>query len=718
VTAIGQRAWVLDAGAGWHAAVRDGIVDEAGVLTLGPLPGKAQRIDGATDEHPWKWPAALCGNPRSGLYVVDASEHVVTHAAVAGPGVTGISRIVPVPTIGGEGSGARRLRYPRGIALLPKGAIAIADTGNHRVAVFSRVPYGLLHEWGARDAQGRPTPGSKALEFSSPWDVAVSANGTLYVADRGNHRVQRIRRDGTSLEPLSVDASMDPTSVAVARDGTVAVVDNARHAVWVFGTRRVFPQLLDGLDMPTSAAFSPAGRLYVGDEDGRIHVFQSAGGASRWEPAGSGVTGLDGAIERLWWWSDPRPCLLTVVAQRSDQPDCRLWMVDPEGGRNLSGSLVLGPLDSQLDRCQWHRLQLEASVPSGCSIDIESATFDDLEGTEPPPADYTGWTRDVVASSDNPDCLVQGRGGRRLWLRCSLRSNGQHAPSIRRVRVSYPRSSYVQYLPSVFQEDDESREFLDRFLGIFQSGFDDFDAAIDGISTLFDPFLVPHEHLLWLASWVALVVDPRWLGTDDRVLREQVARAVAAYRIRGTPEGLTDAIEAYAEVNSRVVEHFRLRRWPRLAEYARLDGSTPLWSRDVYQRLQLDSYSQVGVFRLIGRPEPAIEAEDWGAYKFSVFFQADPRTLDDTRARVERVVEREKPAQTEVSLCPVLPRFRVGVQATIGIDAVVGTISYAVLNQLATLNYDTILACSPEEQTLRALGSAVRPTVGETTRVP
>ena len=81
-------------------------------------------------------------------------------------------------------------------------------------------------------------------------------------------------------------------------------------------------------------------------------------------------------------------------------------------------------------------------------------------------------------------------------------------------------------------------------------------------------------------------------------------------------------------------------------------------------------------------------------------------------------IDMESSAHTEVTLCPVFPRFRVGVQATIGIDTVVGTISHAVLNQLATLNYDTILACSPEEQTLRAMGSAVRPAVGATTRVP
>jgi hypothetical protein len=82
------------------------------------------------------------------------------------------------------------------------------------------------------------------------------------------------------------------------------------------------------------------------------------------------------------------------------------------------------------------------------------------------------------------------------------------------------------------------------------------------------------------------------------------------------------------------------------------------------------------------------------------------------------VVEREKPAHTEATICPVFPRFRVGVQARVGVDTAVGAVSHLVLNRLATLGYDTILACSQEERTLRALGSGVRPVVGSTTRVP
>jgi len=168
-----------------------------------------------------------------------------------------------------------------------------------------------------------------------------------------------------------------------------------------------------------------------------------------------------------------------------------------------------------------------------------------------------------------------------------------------------------------------------------------------------------------------------------------------------------------------VLEHFRLRRWPSLDENGvEVEGGAPLWSRDIYQRLQLSSYSQVGRFRLTGLPEPAMEPYEWGANRFSIFFLADPYSVDDARKRIGEVVEREKPAHAEAALCPVFPRLRVGVQARVGVDTVVGTVSHLVLNRMATLGYDSVLSGSPEERTLRALGSAVRPVVGSTTQVP
>ena len=81
-------------------------------------------------------------------------------------------------------------------------------------------------------------------------------------------------------------------------------------------------------------------------------------------------------------------------------------------------------------------------------------------------------------------------------------------------------------------------------------------------------------------------------------------------------------------------------------------------------------------------------------------------------------MEREKPAHTQAILCPVFPRFRVGVQATVGVDSVVGGLSPLVLNRIATLGYDTVLPCSAAEQRVQKLGTSPRPRVGVSLKLP
>lgn len=719
-----ERAFVLEGGV-WtdpERSIRGSTVEVEATadasLTLGALPGRAHPVadpDHVTER--WSWPVAIAGDPSTGLFLADADAQVIRRASLDAA-ADRIVRAVTIPTIGGAGDGLRRMMRPLGIAIRRDGAIAVADAGYHRVQVFSPRPYALLHVWGATDALGRPAPGTGPLEFREPSAIAAGADGTLYVADRGNARVQRIRADGVALEPLGEGILHAPDRLSVGPDGAVAVIDRTHGSVWIFTPRRELPQVIGGLVAPASVAFAPDGRLYIGDANGGMHVFVPGGSAAEpWQAAGSGVAGFDGSIVDLIWWPAASPRLLLLAVEASGAARPRLWMVDPRGGRALAGTLITGPLDSAIERCQWHRARVEAAVPAGGSIEIESFTADTAPDPTPTEDGFDAWTSCVLAGEENPDCLIQSGPGRYLWLRISLRSNGQQAPAIRRIRITYPRSSYLEYLPAVYQEDEESRQFLERFLAIFKSGFDDFDERIDRLHEIVDPYLTPARYLLWLAAWVALPRDPHW---PEPHLREQIASAAMRYRRRGTPDGLVEAIRAYTGAEASILEHFRLRRWIYLTggETGIDPGGAPLWSRDVFQRLQLSTYSQIGRFRLTGLPEPAAEPYEWGANRFSVLVVSSPYDAEEIEERVRDVVEREKPAHTEATICPVLPRFRVGVQARVGMDTAVGAVSHLVLNRLATLGYDTILACSQEERTLRALGSGVRPVVGSTTRVP
>ena len=86
-----------------------------------------------------------------------------------------------------------------------------------------------------------------------------------------------------------------------------------------------------------------------------------------------------------------------------------------------------------------------------------------------------------------------------------------------------------------------------------------------------------------------------------------------------------------------------------------------------------------------------------------MFFDAEPLSMDATRKKVAAVVEREKPAHTMAHYRPVYSRFRIGVQATLGIDTRVGETGEAVLGQISMLNYDAILAATPAERNIKAV---------------
>jgi phage tail-like protein len=700
-----DRYWLLDSVAGWREASRTRLQLTApdGNLILDPLPGTASLfLDADTQASEFKCPSALSADGAGNVIVVDAGTNDVKRINLQRGSVEAL------PAIGRKGGAPRELCEPRGVAVLPSGAVVVSDTGNHHIKVFSAVSYALIQDWGATNSTRQPTPGATPGTFNRPWAVAVDARAGIHIVDRGNRRIQKFSEDGTWQGEVDAGTLKSPTRLAAGPDGRVAVVDVGSDAVVVVRDSGAWHSL-PAIGKPRSVAFDAEGRIYVGDCGGLIHVFvPDTQAESGYRNAGAGVTGLDGPIVDLMW--HPAHGLISIVHEGLNAHHRRLWKIDPNGAPAKTGTFITQSLDSNLLQCQWHRLVLDAEVPAGTSIQIDSLT------TEDPIPDgevmnSRRWKLCVRSGNPNPDCLVQSGPGRYLRLRLTFNSNGLKSPELRSLKAFYPRVSYLQYLPAVYQEDEESRLFLERFLSIFQSEFDDLDRRIDRLWQLFNPGSICARHLHWLAAWFALVVNPDW---PESKLRSMVKNAFRTYLMRGTVEGLKQAIRDHVGVESNIIENFRLRRLPVLSATNSVQGGVRLWSPDFYKRLQVGAYSQIGSFQLVSNPEPDVEALTWGAHQFTVSFLANPYESEDLQRRVTQVVEREKPVHTRATICPVFPRFRIGVQATIGADTVVGGIDYLVLNRLASLGYDSILGRSKEETKLRGLGSAPRPAVGRT----
>jgi DNA-binding beta-propeller fold protein YncE len=118
------------------------------------------------------------------------------------------------------------------VAISDDGSLYVSDHGNDRVQVF--------------DANGKlqrviGSTGAAPGAFSGPSGLAVDDAGHLYVADSGNHRVQLLARGGDALSAIGggPNASLEqPVDVAVSAR-RLYVSDAGRHTVQVF--RRTGP---------------------------------------------------------------------------------------------------------------------------------------------------------------------------------------------------------------------------------------------------------------------------------------------------------------------------------------------------------------------------------------------------------------------------------------------------------------------------------------------
>jgi phage tail-like protein len=120
-----------------------------------------------------------------------------------------------------------------------------------------------------------------------------------------------------------------------------------------------------------------------------------------------------------------------------------------------------------------------------------------------------------------------------------------------------PVSSYLNYLPAIFQQDP----FLGRFLlafetiltGTNESGLPNLEQTIGRLSDFFDPMTTDEDFLPWLAGWVALSLRADW-NVDTR--KRFIQQIVPLYRLRGTQAGLQTLMELYTQEKAVIMDTF------------------------------------------------------------------------------------------------------------------------------------------------------------------
>ncbi len=743
---------LLNQRVGWRAGALDHIVIDGGngQLCLQALPNIDRPLtDAQGDFGGLVLPISIAEDRSGRLYILDASR---------------VKRFDPckqvfevLPALGGEGSEARRFLDPHRITISARNDLYVADTGNRRIQVFALKGLSLRAIWGpllvsqndsgiaVQNTQATAQPVDESDDDNDdddnsddvqagemvypqgtwqPWDVAISKRNWAYVSDYANGLIHVFDAWGKWRTAFTGASAKDnqpplekPTSIALDKEGHIYIVQENKAYVTVLDADGTFlqqvqqPSEVQGNFSPLSLAVDEEGNIYLCDgPTQRLYYYCRAADGTFASPAicqSFYCTGTALIFDRAG-----NPLLLDAQQQQvlMLKPAVLYGVYGDTGTYEITGTYYSNALDSEIYNCQWHRVLLSANIPSGTSILVATFTSDGARTIEeirslPPERWQTNLVNNQVGCGDW-DCLVLSQPGRYLWLRLTLTGESAETPTIQQIKVYFPRSSSLQYLPATYSEDADSRDFLDRFLSIFDTMRGKIAQQITDIARYFDPMSAPiapigqpqdPDFLTWLASWIGLTVDRHW---PDEKKRQLVRQANQLYRLRGTPEGLRQHIRLYMDTEPYILEHFKLRRWLFL-DNARLGDQSTLWGKRIMDRLQLDGRAQIGSFQLIDSGDPLSDPFYRDAHQFTVFIPLRPtgQQNDPTQQQtLQRIIEMAKPAHTQGYLQFVQPRFRIGIQSLVGLDTVISRYPHSTVAGADRLGYETVLGSSAHDE--------------------
>lgn len=337
VTSTGGAS-ALDTATGtprWHVAEpasRQGLVFSDETLYVAADPRALVALDATTGAVRWELglaadpsPQSLAWYPQRGLPVVTgafvfigdgAGMHAFTDASLVVPApVTPRPRSeassIPDPFTGVDivAGPSEGFTHPSGMDVGPDGSLYVVDAGASRIVVI--------------DADGRfvralgelgDGPGQfnfhrdESEPMSDAGGVAVAADGTVYVADTVNDRVQAFSADGDYLFEWGDTGPgdgqfLEPFDLDVCPDGRVIVVDDVRDDIQVFDRRGEY--------------LTTVGRK--GNGPGELMFTSSVACRSD-----GSVLNADWDNNRVQAWDESGAFLWTVSGGSGDEPPLRL----------------------------------------------------------------------------------------------------------------------------------------------------------------------------------------------------------------------------------------------------------------------------------------------------------------------------------------------------------------------------------------------------------
>jgi phage tail-like protein len=646
-----------------------------------------------------------------------------------------------VPCFGGVGGGPRQLTDPHGIGIC-SGNLFVCDTGNHRLSVFALHGVVLRGHW-QPPAAAYQAQNPVLHNTWQPFDLAFDRYGRAYVTDGANGAVHVFSASGQWQKCFSGIGSV--TWIATdCRNNVFVVITGPPDTV-----RRLN---LDGSSVLVESSPEELGSEFPSipfsvDAEGLLHLGALCAPSPR-----------EGCPDRPFSIKCP-----PEQPQERGLFDLRGNAVNkcsaPIAASYLtSGTYLSIALDSELYRCQWHRVVLRGDIPAGTQVVVythaaEAMLTDDQIRNLGDDEWDTNQTADEMTLGEW-DCLVRSGGGRFLWLKLEFRGNRKATPQVDSIEIEFPRISLRRYLPAVFGEEPTSTDFTDRFLSLFDTTLRSIEIEVDKQARFYDPLSTPAEQdpktgvdfLSWLGSWIGVTLDRNWPEPKRRRFLKEAGRL---FDLRGTREGLWRELLLLLEIESDccannqpqdrcvplpsncapvkppasnwtppplILEHFKLRRWLFLGA-GRIGDQAVLWGNRIVNRSQINVGAQVGRSQLRAIQDPLRDPFHYYAHKFTVFVPVCYRASEANRKSLDNLLRNSRPAATLAQIEYVEPRFRIGFQSMIGFDSVIARYPAGVTLDKTPLGRASVLTKPPHKHAGPSLEIGNQSRIGATTKL-
>jgi phage tail-like protein len=696
-------------------------------ILQGDLPPELAALPSPTE------PAGTAVGPDGTVYFSDPAHHRLLKIDACD------GTQLPIPCVGGEGERPTQFRGPRGLLFHPlRRALFVADSGNGRIQIFEPDTFQLLDIWGqpgvepgrldrpwsmARDTEGDvyvvdygnrrvqkfDFPGNviptfwervqeavqqHKLALRQPSDVAVGMTQQvtqIYILDGSAHAVFVFDKDGQYLRRFGETSLQQPMGLAVGEDACY-IGDNRRRRVLRFKHDGTFVGEARGYEGPVAALAL--------DERGGLLVHP---GSDR-PPVRLAVRG--GYVRKGWLWGGPfenpsiRPEQWHWLKARIDPllPGSHIQLFvytspsnDPSSGGPQAADPPWSGALAQTSPVSPHNPGtaevIEAALPEHTAsspptiealnpaVDLRAEDFAKwLPGRNGRPNRRETWIRMPL---DVAECMIPGTPSESVWVGAEFSGEGLTSPVLSQMRLEFDHETYLQFLPAIYHENARSRQFLARFLSLFESLFSDVEGHISDLAVLFDPAAAPAEFLAWLAGWLAVDLRGEW---SDAQMRQAIAEAFEMYAQRGTVEGLQLTVRRFLGADVRIEEPILHANWwalardetsPPLEAGTSLLGFTTMLAPAEPQGAVVGTTAVLDASHLIAQEEFGVPLFQEVAHRFTVQLYRGRSYSNEREDEVRALVDREKPAHTAYHLCVIEPRMRVGLQARIGIDTII-----------------------------------------------